>query len=110
MQLIPEYDPNKYSSPKLVEKIMDIKGTNDHYSASYLDTYSSLMDPQSSDEDEDEDYPEPKQQSPSKPKIIVLSNRPRSAPKDTDNNDDDDDSNRMMRIMTTMMIMITTIN
>ena len=61
MQLIPEYDPEKYVSPKQekVDVVRDVKKdedeevmrTNEHYSGSYLDTYTDLMDIPYDDED-----------------------------------------------------------
>merc|ERR1712228_783861 len=46
MNLIPEYDPTKYMQSNVVnqEEDDDVKRTNNHYSSSYLDTYSTLMD------------------------------------------------------------------
>jgi len=47
MQLIPEYDPNKYTAPQSTtdggnEEMKITAG--DHYNASYLDNFSTLMD------------------------------------------------------------------
>ena len=94
---------NMNVNAKVDEIGMEMGGSTEHYSASYLDTYSSLMDmPQSSDEeDEDQEQEvttmnddqyssnsEPKQQL--RPKIIVLSNRPKSSPQETTTNINDD--------------------
>eukprot|EP01083_Nonionella_stella_P035159 96032_1 len=44
MNLIPEYDPTKYAMQNEEDAIKEIKRSNEHYSGSYLDTYSTLMD------------------------------------------------------------------